>query len=253
MPENLHTEGYKNNFYTAKATTDQYKELAYQVRYQVYVKEQGYFSERDVIENCEKDPWDAVSIHSLLFHKASGRLIGCVRLIPLIVQDGYKLPVELHYTHEFNFKNLPIDHLRAGKTGEVSRMAVISDFKRRKEDKEYSARDFGDGFERNKRRYPNNLIPLSLTFAAINLMIEAGLDYAVAIMELRLAKLLTMFGVKLDQIGEPHDYYGLRAPFVIYPELTYQNLKPEYKVLFNVIKEELCSEQSPSESKGPPV
>jgi len=242
MVENTHMEGYKKNFYTLKATTNQHRELAYQIRYQVYVKEQKYFSERDVIDNCEKDAWDDVSIHSLLFHKASGRLIGCVRLIPLLAKDGNKLPVEVHYPHEFNFKGLAIGHLRAGKTGEVSRMSIISDFKRRKEDKAFSAQDCEDNFEFNKRRYPTNLIPLSLTFAAINLMIEAGLDYGVAIMELRLAKLLTLFGVKLDQIGEPHDYYGLRAPFVIYPELTYQNLKPEYKSLFNAIKEELCLE-----------
>ena len=80
---------------------------------------------------------------------------------------------------------------------------------------------------------------MCLAFSANILIEKEKLDYVVSLMEPVLARLLMRFGIKLKQIGEPIDYYGIRAPYLIFTQETHSNLPLEYKELYDLIEEEL--------------
>lgn len=233
------TSHYQKYFYTIKATTSELQKLAYHLRYQVYFEEQRMIPAQAIQDDIETDIWDSHSIHCLQFHKPSNQPVANVRLIPLETNTTLTLPIEQHYIKTFDFQGTPVRNLRQGKTGEVSRMAILSSFRRRNSDKSYSPVTDENNSGKGNKRFPINYMPMSLAFTAIILMMEAHLDYGAALMEPRLARLLMRFGIELQQIGEPMDYFGLRAPYLIYPDKTYQGLPANYKALFDFIKQEL--------------
>lgn len=232
-------EHYQNYFYAVKANTPDLLEQAYHVRYQVYCEELKKLSPNSENEFQESDEWDHDAIHAVLGYKKDKKPIGNIRIITLEGGTEKKLPIELYYKKEFDFKGSGITTLREGKTGEVSRMALISRFRRRPSDKNYSLNNNMRENDHENRRFSTNYLPMCLTFAGLALLIEQKLDYGVALMEPRLAKLLVRFGINLKQIGQPIDHFGLRAPFLIFPENSYQNLTPEYQCLYDVIRSEL--------------
>ena len=232
-------EHYQNYFYTEKANTPDLMEQAYHVRYQVYCEELRKLPPNSENELQESDTWDGDAVHALLVYKQEKIPIGNIRIIPLNDATGNKLPIQLYYKKEFDFKGSGITSLREGKTGEVSRMALISRFRRRPSDKDYSLNSNMRDNDLESRRFSTNYLPMCLTFSAISLMLEQTLDYGIALMEPRLARLLVRFGVEIKQIGQPIDYFGIRAPFLIFPEKTYQNLTQEYRFLFDIISSEL--------------
>lgn len=232
---------YQKYFYTVKATTSELKKQAFHIRYQVYYEEHKIITADQVNGSAETDIWDQSSIHGLQFHKPSNQPIGNVRLIPLETSITHTLPIEEHYINQFDFQNLPITHLRQGSIGEISRMAILSTFRRRNADKNYSYNTDQIRSNTGEKRFPINYMPMCLAFTAIILLMEEQIDYGAALMEPRLARLLARYGIDLKQIGKPMDYFGMRAPYLIFPESTYQRLSADYKALFDIIKEELSS------------
>ena len=231
---------YHQYFYTTRATTPELRTLAYKIRYEVYYEEYKWPPEQ-TIERLETDIWDQCAIHGLLFHRPTNQAIGNIRLIPLENEAAPALPIEEHYKEAFEFNDLPITSLRQRRTAEISRMAILSTFRRRPMDKDYVSIPEPRA-QKPDNRFSINYMPMCLTFAAISLLMETGLDYGVALMEPRLAKLLTRYGVALQGIGETIEYYGKRAPFLIFPEETYHNLSSDYRNLFDAIRQELIAD-----------
>jgi len=235
---------YQKYFRMLRATSPELKKTAFHIRYRVYFEEQNMIAADTLGEPLETDLWDPCSIHTLLYHKPSGQPIGNVRLIPLHVSPTRTLPVEEHYPKPFDFSAAPVKDIRIGKTAEVSRMLILSSFRRRKGDLDYTVEnDLSDGGMGDKR-FPINYLPVCMIFATAILMLEEKLDYGVGLMELRLARLLARFGVGLNQIGEPVDYFGRRAPYLIFPEPIYKNLSPDYQDLYDTIRSDLLGESS---------
>ncbi|MGJ0486541.1 MAG: PEP-CTERM/exosortase system-associated acyltransferase [Methylomicrobium sp.] len=233
------TSHYKKYFRMLKATSPEMKKIAYNIRYRVYFEEQNMITADAQGEHLETDLWDPCSIHTLLYHKPSGQPIGNVRLIPLDVSPTKTLPIEEHYPRPFDFGRAPVKDIRRGKTGEVSRMLILSSFRRRKSDHNFDSENEHAMECGNDKRYPVNYLPVCLIFATAILMLEEKLDYGIGLMEPRLARLLTRFGVGLNQIGEATDYFGQRAPYLIFPEPIYKNLSPDYQSLYDAIQSEL--------------
>ncbi|EIC28926.1 putative PEP-CTERM/exosortase system-associated acyltransferase [Methylomicrobium album BG8] len=231
---------YKKYFCMVKASSPEMKKIAFNIRYRVYFEEQNMIA-NDALskERLETDLWDACSIHTLLYHKPSGQPIGNVRLVPLDASPTKTLPIEKTYPNPFDFSRAPVHDIRSGKTGEVSRMLILSSFRRRKSDKSYDLGNEESSEDQSNKRFPINYLPVCLIFATAILMLEEKLDYGVALMEPRLARLLMRFGVGLSRIGEAADYFGLRAPYLIFPELIYKNLSPDYQALYDAIQSEL--------------
>lgn len=232
---------YQKYFYTVKATTSELKKQAFHIRYQVYYEEHKIITADQVDSNSETDIWDESSIHGLQFHRPSNQPIGNVRLIPLKTSITKSLPIEEHYINPFDFNGLPISHLHQGSIGEISRMAILSTFRRRNADRNFSYNFDENSSTTREKRFPINYMPMCLAFTAIILMMEEQIDYGAALMEPRLARLLARYGIDFKQIGKPMDYFGMRAPFLIFPESTYQGLSADHKALFDIIKQELSS------------
>jgi N-acyl amino acid synthase of PEP-CTERM/exosortase system len=232
---------YQQYFYTVRATTPEQHKQAYHIRYEVYYDEYQWPKHQPEGNHFESDIWDPFSVHTLLFHRPSNQPVGYIRVIPLETSVTHTLPLETHYTNPLVFEGAPINDLRQGRTGEVSRMAILPSFRRRTSDRNYSYGSGDNAIGSSEKRFPIDYIPMSLTFTAIILLMEERLDYGAALMEPRLARLLTRFGVALQRIGEPMNYYGLRAPYLIFPETTYQNLPANYKALFDIIRQELTT------------
>ncbi|WP_374090205.1 PEP-CTERM/exosortase system-associated acyltransferase [Methylomicrobium lacus] len=235
---------YQKYFRMLKAACPELQKVAFHIRYRVYFEEQNMIAADTLGEHLETDLWDPCSIHSLLYHKPSSQPIGNVRLVPRDVSPTKTLPVEEHYPKPFNFSRAPVKDIRSGKTDEVSRMLILSSFRRRKGDLNYAAENDSSDGGKDDNRFPINYLPVCMIFAAAILMLEERLDYGVGLMEPRLARLLARFGVGLHQIGEPMDYFGQRAPYLIFPQPIYKDLSPDYRALYDSIRSELLGESS---------
>jgi N-acyl amino acid synthase of PEP-CTERM/exosortase system len=230
---------YQKYFYAVHANNPELKTLAYQLRYKVYSEEYGdnVFKAGNDLE-IETDEYDDEACHCLLFHKPTDTPIGYIRLVPYNEKSKRLLPLE-HICHNSFDKNLiSLAELRTQKTGEVSRMAIESTFRRRAYDVSFQLRDKSSSVA-NNRRMKINYLPLCIALMGILSAQESKLSYSVALMEPRLAKLLKMFGIQLRQIGSEVEFHGLRAPFIHYPQGSDDRLRTEFRELYALIKEEL--------------
>lgn len=202
------------------ADTPELKQEVFKIRYKVYCEELGYEPLDRFPDKLEKDAYDARSVHCLLQHKPTGIYAGCVRLILSDAENSQaKFPFEyICPNHSMDFDNSIPRHCVA----EVSRLAVISQFRKRSgEESSPSGLILFDEKKKEKeqetitqkRRSP--VIALSLYLAATVLVVDLQLEYALTLMEPRLARHLRMTGLKFTSIGEKIDFHGKRGPFSI--------------------------------------
>lgn len=237
---------YRKYFFVVPANTPELLNIAYHLRYKVYIEECGYHIGKNDFNEIEKDEYDDYSFHSLLFHRPSQEAIGYVRLIPNNKNSMDALPMEKYCKNLFIH---PYSHetLHTSQTGEISRMALISKFRRRSNDTSVYGGTIHEENEGVHSRFTINYLPACLSFMSINLMTIANLNYSVAMMEKPLAILIKRIGIQHKQIGEFVKYHGLRAPFMIFPKETYDHLTPELKGLYDVINEELSPTEKSKE------
>jgi N-acyl amino acid synthase of PEP-CTERM/exosortase system len=228
---------YKKYFYTKVADTPELKKMAYQLRYQVYADKYGDDVFKGEKNKIETDQYDEHALHGLLFHRPSNTLIGCIRIVPFNKNHHDHLPLE-KITRNFDPELLLLSDLRVPWTGEVSRMAIKPSFRRRTYDIYFQLRDNVSGGITNKR-LKINYLPLCLLLIGLNLCKEADLDYSVALIEPRLAKLSSMFGIQLTKAGEIIEFHGKRAPYKIFHDASYNHFRPEVQQLYHIIGKEL--------------
>jgi N-acyl amino acid synthase of PEP-CTERM/exosortase system len=226
---------FNRYFSVVPADTQELIEEVYHIRHQVYCDELGFEKRRT--NHLEFDEYDLRSIHCLLFHKPSNSYAGCIRLIladsqspdtpfpfELVCGDPYKT----NYDHLANQSRL--NH------GEISRLAITSDFRRRRGESNTpdGGNDNIDTRENDERRqFPSVALGLYLAITAMGL--KLGLNGVFAMMEPRLARQLKRFGFIFEQMGETIEHRGQRAPFYIDRQTLFDNLKPEYLELLNDI------------------
>ena len=233
---------YRKYFFIRKADTPELKKKAFQLRYKVFIEECNYsIGNCNHSEKTESDLHDNYALHSLLFHKSNtDKPIGYIRLIPYCKEHFPLLPIEESGKFHF-YDSILTDQLRTPRTGEVSRMAILPLFRRRL----YDTGIHGSTSEQEElignRRFKIDYLPMSLILSSISFLFDKGLDYTVVMLERPLFLLLKRLGVCSQQIGDYVEYNGLRAPFMLFPSKTFDNLKPEFKELFNVIHQELKS------------
>lgn len=126
---------YKQYFNVSYATTKEQCMHAYHIRYQVYCKEFKYEREEDCSDQLEQDEYDDQSFHCLLIHKPSKTAVGCVRLIrPSPKGQISLLPFEHCCQGAVDKQKMDISRLERSSFGEISRLAVLPAFRRRKSD-----------------------------------------------------------------------------------------------------------------------
>jgi N-acyl amino acid synthase of PEP-CTERM/exosortase system len=217
------------------------KEEAFKIRHNVYCEELAFEQVKE--GGQEKDEFDEQSIFSLIKHKPSNLYTSCVRVVR-IEKEGQLLPIEKFCLDSISDQKLHPSRDNRKEICEISRLAVTSDFRRRKTDK---FKGSGTGVikessysEVELRCFP--FIAIGLYMAAATMAIETGVRHAYVMMEPRLARSMKFVGIKFQQLGEPIDYHGLRAPYYINPEIFLSNLSPGFKNLYKAIEHDICAQ-----------
>jgi len=184
----------------------------FRLRYQVYCEELGYEDPAAFPDGQERDDFDARSVFALLYHRQTGRAAACVRLV--LDQPGQGFPFEHACGGRLDPARLDLRMLERSRSGEISRLAVHRDFRRRRGEWQ-TPEATGDPEDQSggQRRYP--LLPMSLFLAAAALAMNRGLSQVFVMMEPRLARLLMSCGIHFEQVGEVIEYHGQRGPFRI--------------------------------------
>ncbi|MCB1790214.1 MAG: PEP-CTERM/exosortase system-associated acyltransferase [Gammaproteobacteria bacterium] len=233
-------EPYREFFTITLADTDELRKEVFRLRYDVYCRELGWEAAENFPDQLERDIYDDSSRHCLLKHNRSGLFAGTVRMvmtrdsdheptIPLIEHCGDNL-----YDGPFHPSQMP-----GGSYGEISRLALRSEFRRR--NGEQSSPD-GHGehlFEWSqdeRRRFPHIALGLYLGASAVGL--AEGADGVYAMMEPRLARHLRFAGIRFEQVGDPIEFRGLRAPFYISRKILLRYLsRPLRRLLFAIAED----------------
>ncbi|MDJ0743384.1 MAG: PEP-CTERM/exosortase system-associated acyltransferase [Xenococcaceae cyanobacterium MO_167.B27] len=232
-------EHFFNYFSLSIADTPELQKEVYKIRYQVYCEELEYEPKEKFPDGMETDIYDSRSIHCLLKHKPSDRYIGCVRMVLCdLDQLNDKFPME-------NFCNHDIDLSGTARRryAEISRLAVIGDFRKRKGEKTSSvgmvlSESNPNIAEQEKRRFP--VIALSLYLACTSIVVTLKLDAAFTIMEARLSRHLRRCGIPSCLIGDFVNFHGKRGPFLVSPIEVLNSMDTEILALFNAIHSDLA-------------
>lgn len=203
---------YYKYFRVEEAATDQLKDVAYSIRYQVYCIENPFEDPGANASSLESDDYDTHSGHALLFHKASGVAAGTVRMV---------LPLRDDPDRSFALQAVcddPMIHREdlfpVRRMGEISRFCVTKEFRRRIEDLALQLKYFPANSEMNadewRRVIPN--MTLGLIEWLVRFSVREGLTHWCAVMEPKLLRLLGRLGIYFEPIGGLVDYHGRRQP-----------------------------------------
>jgi len=189
------------------------KELedVYRLRYKVYCEEWGFEKEEDHPDGMESDQYDEHAVHFAAVRE--GVVIGTLRLI---TNSEKGFPLE-----RFTTVDEDLSHVDREKLGEISRLAVSKDFRKRARDsllysgqvknplpKEYFARKE----EGQERRRLDLVTGLYMSVYVESKLLGLTHWYAVAAKGLYL--LLARYGLVFSQIGPGVEYHGLRSPYL---------------------------------------
>jgi N-acyl amino acid synthase of PEP-CTERM/exosortase system len=231
------SEQFREQFQLLVANTTDLKKEVYRIRYEVYCQELNYEPPERFPNHLETDNYDERSVHFLLQHRASGLYAGCIRLIfPDPEEPEQSLPLTKICAPE-----LDLNQLSPYAYGEVSRLAVRSQFRRRTGESQtpggllFFPHPNQEGQE--KRAFP--VIALSLYLAATNIAIELNMDRVVVLMEPRLARHLRHFGFYFTQIGDFVDFHGKRGPYQVKTEKVKKSLPAHLMELLEIVRSDL--------------
>ena len=182
-------------------------EEAYRLRYQVYCLECRYLPEQNYPDGRELDSYDEYSTHYCSFDR-SGSLVGYVRLVEM--DDRGRFPFQDHCVIFDDAKMPP-----ASQCGEVSRLMVRSDYRRRRGDTLAGVNETQNIVPpEGDRRSNTPQLLLSLYRQMYAYSRAHDIRYWIAAMEVPLARSLARMNFGFRQIGAQTDYYGPVAPYL---------------------------------------
>lgn len=205
----------------------------YRLRYKVYCEEWGFEKAEDHPGGIEQDGYDEHSAHFAAFWKDDGRLIGTVRLI---CHSEMGFPMFSHANVDADLSFLGNDAV-----GEVSRLAISKELRRRVPDKALYDGGIPEPEDEShqvfhERRKNENAIVLGLYRCLYKESIERGITHWYAVMARGLFLLLKKISINSRQIGPEVHYHGLRAPYIFDLAQIMKNLQENNLQLYNYFK-----------------
>lgn len=184
------------------------------LRYQIYCLECHFLSSFAYPDGLETDECDARSAHFSATN-AAGEVAGTVRLV--LSPDNQPFPY-LDHCPPFDDFEPPPAHL----TGEVSRLAVKREYRRRVGDSLWGINQSdlqgpngpAQTGPRGEKRVNAPLLVLGLYRQVYRYSRERGIRYWYAAMEKGLARVLGIYGFHFTPIGPERDYYGPVTPYL---------------------------------------
>lgn len=233
-------EGFKRFFSVAPALQETEKNDVFFIRHDVYARELGFEPVRE--DQRETDAYDKSAVHCLLKTAESPqRLVGCARLVfPDPQSPDALMPFEKSCRDSLFRDVIDPAKLPRDRVAEVSRLAVLSDFRRRRGEEQrevaIDVRDFGDA---QQPRFP--YIPVGLYMAAVMMAQRHNIDHIFTLTEPRLAEHFAKLGVKIVPIGAPIEHRGTRVPSVIHVATVESGLRLMIRPLWKAIEAQMES------------
>lgn len=240
-------EGFRTRFEVIPALTGALKDQTYRMRHSVYSEDLGF--EPLQPNGREIDKYDDYATGLLIRHIPSGEFIGCARLIrprPGALNDA--LPFELTCAGAVDRELIEANPVPRHRIAEISRLAIISKFRRRKGEAQSPApvgeNDFGSG---PIPRFPYVLLGLYLGIVALSKL--QGVEKLFLLTEPRLAAHLFKIGLQIAQVGGPVEHRGVRVlSMAIVARVIKglnQQLRPIYAIVEPQIRDAYCSVEAP--------
>ena len=227
---------FKQYFEIIPAFTEELKHEAYRIRHSVYCEDLHFEATRT--DGFETDEYDTHALHLLIRNTQQERFIGCVRIIIPPDSLDWLLPFENTCANTLNRAIIDPVKLPRKQIAEVSRLAVISSFRRRKGEANNPVNLTENDFDAcPSPRFP--YIPLGLYYGAVELARLYGVRLLFILTEERLANHFNKLGFEIQFIGAPTEHHGLRFPSMFSIDKTLQNIRPAIYPLYQAIARDI--------------
>lgn len=212
------------------ANNDELRSDIYRLRHQVFCEKLGY--PMDHRDGLESDEYDRDSLHILLREYTSQTPIGCFRLVMPQRSGRIWLPFDLYGVPHIDRSLFNWNHVNHARSVEVSRLALAPN-------------DRTAGTANKGASTP--FLATALFYAVTAMIVRLNVENVFMVIEPCLGRLTSRFGIKLDQISPPFEYYGQRAAFTttgLRMHAESLTLKTPWRRLYNVIEQQLFAEIS---------
>jgi len=228
---------FRNYFKVVPALTDELRDHAYLIRHRVYCEDLKYEPERP--DRRERDEYDAQSVHCLVRSVETGEYVGCTRLVLTRPGDpSYPLPFEKTCAQTIDRTIIDPLALPRQTIAEVSRLAIVSEFRRRRGEQDSPAPISEESFGTQARpRFP--YLAIGLYLGTIELAALHGIDTLFLLTEPKFVRHLATLGVKIKQIGGAVEHRGTRVPSTRSVPSIVAGLNIIVRPLYDVIAEEV--------------
>lgn len=230
--ENL-GNAFKRYFEIVPAYSGLMKDEVYRIRHQVYCEDLNFEPSRS--DRRETDEHDSNSLHLLMRSVETGEFIGCTRIVrPRGEDPDYRLPFEKSCMDVLNRTIIDPSRLPRERIAEVSRLAVVGGYRRRKGENQSSVSLPDEHFDIQKLpRFP--YIPIGLYLGTTELARLNGIETLFVLTEERLANHFNKLGFQLQIIGSPVEHHGQRLPAVMSVRGIIDNMRTILRPLYRVI------------------
>lgn len=220
------------------------RDINYQLRYQVYCLETNYENAINYPDKRETDNFDKQSVHFILRASVTGDWIAAMRLV---VGRLAELPISKVATIDQD-RLLEVMQAKSvddfALSAEVSRMCVISQFRRRPlernipfqvpwntDNAESSETNTATAEERRKAPW----LMLALLYAARDYSEQCGIRHWFFLAANSLARVFKGLGMQFEETGPHCEHRGIRFPYVIKMPSGFDNFEVKYPRLAKTI------------------
>lgn len=231
-------EGFTRYFEFVPALDEAQRDNALFIRHQVYCRDLGFEPVRE--DERETDEYDRHSLHCLLrTAQQPAELVGCARMVLARPEDpAYPLPFEKLCREALDRSIVDPAKLPRDKIMEISRLAVVSNFRRRKgETKAAVAIDAADFGSPRQPRFP--YIPVGIYLGVAAMAQRHGIEYAFILTEPRLAEHFARLGMDIRPIGAGVEHRGIRIPSMMRVKEVITEMRPFLRPIWNAIQEQV--------------
>lgn len=228
-------ESFSQYFELVPALDDASRDEVYRIRHEVYCRDLGWEPLRE--DGMERDIYDSQSVHCLMRRRGGGELVGCTRLILTHPLDQTQLlPFEQSCAEVLDRSICDPAWLPRQCVAEVSRLAVMRNFRQRKGESESPVALSTEDFEPRGPRSRFPFIPVGLYLGAAAIAHRLARDYVFVLTEPRLATHFTRIGFDIQTVGGTIEHRGQRAPSLLRASKVIEGLRPMIRPLYEVIE-----------------
>lgn len=234
-------EGYQKYFQIVPAVSEPLKWENYHLRHEVYCHELGF--EPEMAGEVELDEYDPNSLHCLIRAVATDRYIGCARLVRADPDNlDAPLPFETLCSESLDRSIVDPAKLDRTKIAEISRLAIIDQYRRRRGERERPFTLVNDEEESEahvKKRVRLPYLALGLYLGLLALAKHHGIKKLFLLTEPCLATSIAHLGVEVIRIGNAIDHRGTRVPSMLDVEHILSIMNPLIRPFYQMVEQEV--------------